>query len=119
MTKHTNFRIEQPVASTLKIIFSGRLDIDSVAELWSSCVNSIQSSPKLLILDFKDVDYCDGAGIALIQVLQKRQITHNNICKINNLKPSFASLLEYIERQPDSAEQKLSLIHISEPTRPY
>jgi len=113
MTKHganksnINFRIEQPAASTLKIVFSGRLDVDSVAELWSSCVTAtIQSGPQSLILDFKDVDYCDGAGIALIQILQKQQTTHNHSCEINNLKPSFVSLLEYIEQQPDKAEQK-------------
>lgn len=113
MTKHDAkksnviFRIEQPEASTLEIIFSGRLDIDSVAELWHSCITTtIEHNPRSLILDFKDIDYCDGAGIALIETLQKQQIAHKRICEINNLKPDFKSLLAYIEQQPDKVELK-------------
>jgi phospholipid/cholesterol/gamma-HCH transport system permease protein len=104
--QNINFRIDRSDASTLKIIFSGRLDVDSIARLWSPCITAVQFGSQALILDFKDVDYCDGAGIALIQVLQKQQAICNHSCKIDNLKPSFASLLEYIELQPNQAEQK-------------
>lgn len=103
-----NFQIEKPSPDVLKIIFSGRLDIDSVAKLWHQCLTAVvQSFPPLLILDFTDVNYCDGAGIALIQMLQKQQGQHNHNCKIDNLNPDFKKLLEYIEQQPGKIEQKL------------
>lgn len=93
--------------STLKIVFSGRLDIDSVADIWLKCTADVAAArPYLLILDFKDVDYCDGAGYALIETLQKQQILDKHIYKIDNLASSFEGLLEYIKKQSYKIEQK-------------
>lgn len=97
-----DFRIEESAATTLKIFFSGKLDVDSVAKFWSHCTKQVaQRRPQLLILDFQEVDYCDGAGIALIQNLQRQQVAYNHHCKIENLKPSFQSLLSYFGQRPN------------------
>lgn len=104
----TSFHIETPAANVLQVFFSGRLDIDSVADFWSACMDAIaQRQPHSLLLDFKDVYYCDGAGVALIQALQKRQYEAKHGCEIANLKPDFRGLLDYIEHQSGTAEQKV------------
>ncbi|MBU0745051.1 MAG: MlaE family lipid ABC transporter permease subunit [Gammaproteobacteria bacterium] len=100
-----SFRTKKSLPNQLEIIFSGKLDVDQVASIWHDCVSKLtQERPNSLILNFKEVDYCDGAGIALIQALQKQQSVDNNSCFIINLAPNFQQLLEYIEAQPDKVE---------------
>lgn len=106
-----NFRVEEPAPGKLKLVFSGRLDIDTVAELWHPCWFTVSKHrPDDLILDLKSVDYCDGAGVALIQALQKQQIERHQHCLISDLKPQFQQLIDFIEQQPHKveAEQKIS-----------
>ncbi|EKE01523.1 MAG: hypothetical protein ACD_21C00107G0001 [uncultured bacterium] len=104
-----SFRIEKLSTDKLKIIFSGRLDVDSVAKLWDPCTTIVtQNSPTSLILDFKDVAYCDGAGIALIQTLRKHQIEQKLDCIIDNLQADFQNLLQYIDQQPDKPKQEIA-----------
>ena len=104
------FRIEKLSADTLGIIFSGKLDEDSVAKIWHECVTTVAGQhPSSLVLDFKQVEYCDGASIALIQVLQKQQVKNNSSCVIRNLKANFQKLLDYIEQQPNKVEHSLLL----------
>lgn len=102
------FHIEQSSQDTLKIIFSGVLNVENVAKIWQECVaNVTKQTHNTLILDFKAVDYCDGAGIALIKTLQRQQAKHNN-CIIMGLKPNFQQLLDYIEQQPGKVDVESS-----------
>jgi phospholipid/cholesterol/gamma-HCH transport system permease protein len=110
-----SFRIEKSAHDILEIVFSGKLDVDNVAKIWDACVSLVvQKQPKSLILNFKDVDYCDGAGIALIKTLQNQQSDSNHACAIHDLKSDFQQLLEYIEKQPDNIEPE-SLLNESFP----
>lgn len=103
-----SFRIEKSSHDTLEIVFSGKLDVDNVANIWQDCISLvIQKQPQLLNLNFKEVDYCDGAGIALIKTLQKQQSEHNHACVIQELESNFQKLLEYIENQPDKVEPEV------------
>lgn len=105
-----NFHIEKSLPDTLKIVFAGTLDVDGVAKIWRACVRAVEEqSPNSLFLDFSKVDYCDGAGIALIKVLQRQQTKHNNVCTIHGLKPNFQKLFAYIEQQPNKVEVDTSL----------
>jgi len=89
----------------LLITFSGRLDMDSVADLWPKTFASLkQYQPKIITLDLKAVDYCDGAGIALLLAIEKHQTTNQHSCKIINLRPDLQKLLAHIEAQPDKVE---------------
>ncbi len=91
---------------TLKIVFSGKLDLEKVSKIWQPCTDAVtKQSPTLLILDFNEVNYCDGAGLALIRVLQRKQAKDKKSCTISGLKPTFQKLLEYIEQHPDEVSQ--------------
>lgn len=104
-----SFYVEKSSDNTLKITFSGKLDVDSVAKIWQPCVCVVREQhPNFLVLDFKDVDYCDGAGIALIEVLQRQQLRRDKSSTIHNLNPNFQKFLEYVEQQHSNVEQVTS-----------
>jgi len=103
-----DFQVEKLPNKDLKLIFSKRLDVDSVAKIWSDSLSIVnQHKPNSLLLDFEQVEYCDGAGIALIRTLQKNQIKLGGKAVIQNLKPDFYRSLEYIEKQPDRVDQEI------------
>jgi len=105
---NTDFQIEQQEDNCWKIIFSGRLDMDSVADIWSECCDAVDKHrPALLVLDFQGADYCDGAGIALIQALQNKQKNNHCSCQIENLLSDFQKLLDHIEEISAQKQQKI------------
>lgn len=98
-----------------KVTFAGRLDIDSVAELWQPCATALMQrypQPSKLLLDVAAVDYCDIAGITFLQTLRKAQLQRKADCEvlIINLRADLNKLLTYIEQQPDPGE-KQNLLH--------
>jgi phospholipid/cholesterol/gamma-HCH transport system permease protein len=101
-----DFEITTPASETLKLTFLCQLDNDTVPKLWNTTLAAIkQQQPSLLILDLKNVTYCNGAGIALLQKLQSAKVK----CEILNLKPDFQNLLTTIEQSPDkSAKETLA-----------
>lgn len=112
-----NFRLEELNSDTLKIVFTGRLNIDTVAQLWQPCSAAIlKAHPTKLILELSAVDYCDIAGITFLQALRREQAKKNASCEIANLKKNFHDLLLYIEKQQDPRE-KQSLLKQNLPER--
>ena len=88
------FRTEEPTAGTLKIFFSGTLDVDHVAELWQPCLALLLiHKPTKLILDLAAVDYCDVTGITFLQALAKEQGKRNATYEMINLRADFQRLL--------------------------
>jgi len=110
-----SFQIKEINPSTLQVSFSGRLDMDSVAKMWQPCLLAVTKyHPKQLSLEMKDVDYCDGAGAALIQTLQKQQIDTNGSCSIENLRSDFKNLLaNESDQHAKLAAQSLATIKLN------
>ena len=71
-----------------RLVFSGRLDARSVAAVWEEALEAVRQSGQNSI-DASEVEYCDGAGIALLWELQRRGVE-----EISGLKPEIAKLLE-------------------------
>ena len=75
----------------LRLVFSGRLDAKSVAGVWGQALDAVRQGGHISI-DASEVEYCDGAGIALLWELQGRGVE-----EISGLKPEIATLLEPFE----------------------
>lgn len=77
------------------ISLSCRLDMQSVSELWNTLF-SLQTThhPSKLIIDAKNVSYCDGAGIALFCELKKNQEKSHAQFELINLQKDFQQLFE-------------------------
>lgn len=99
-----NCKIEKLPSNAVKINFSGRLDVDSVTSLWTNCLAEVTKlQPQSLVLELAHVDYIDSAGMALLQVLQNQQTSAHHSCTIQNLKPDFQQLFDYINRKVEKA----------------
>ena len=84
----------------VRLVFSGRLDATSVAAVWRQALDAVQQSGPISI-DASEVEYCDGAGIALLWELQRRGVE-----EISGLKPELAKLLEpFAEAKRNDGEQ--------------
>jgi phospholipid/cholesterol/gamma-HCH transport system permease protein len=96
-----NLQTEELSQDTLKLIFSGRLDINLVAKLWTTSLSIVENrKPETLILELGDVNYCDGSGIALIQTLQRKQQQNNRKVLLHNLNEKFQHLLDRVGNCP-------------------
>ncbi len=94
------------------ICLAGRLDAQSVANLWRDVIKKIPvNKPARLTIDLEKVEYLDSAGAMFICHL-KRFASNKGIKKIyfSNLKPEYSSLIEFA----GSITQEESLIFLPE-----
>lgn len=77
----------------LTIQISGRLIASSIAETWQTARQAIiDNTVSEILIDASQVDYCDGAGIAMLFDL--RQCAGKRPLTLDGLKPEFTQLLE-------------------------
>lgn len=90
-----DLRLEGPRDGLLKLIFSGQLDAATTGTVWRRAEAAItKSKPKDVIVDAAGIDYCDGAGIALLVHLRSLQNESGGSLQIEGLRPEFESLLQ-------------------------
>lgn len=85
------------------LVFSARLDAASVSRVWQEATSVSQPGK----VDVSQVDYCDGAGLALLWELKKKG------GDIVGLKPDFQKMLEPFaeaERKTGQPRKKQSTI---------
>ncbi|MEO8536910.1 MAG: MlaE family lipid ABC transporter permease subunit [Betaproteobacteria bacterium] len=80
------------------LALSGRLDATTIRGVWAQGRRAIADAPaKRVVVDAAGVDYCDGAGIALlIDLIQQRQ---PGDVEVTNLRPAFETLLHQFDTQ--------------------
>jgi phospholipid/cholesterol/gamma-HCH transport system permease protein len=78
--------IKESDGSRLKL--SGRLDAEGVSGAWERALRTADETHRITV-DASGVEYCDGAGLALLWELQRR-----GGGQISGLKPEIAKLLQ-------------------------
>jgi phospholipid/cholesterol/gamma-HCH transport system permease protein len=80
------------------LALSGRLDADTIHDLWRAALRAVmEAGARPVVVDAAGVDYCDGAGIALlVDLLRQPRPTP---VAIANLKPAFTALLRQFDPQ--------------------
>jgi phospholipid/cholesterol/gamma-HCH transport system permease protein len=75
---------------------SGRLDASTIRDLWQQALRAVADArARRIVVDAAGVDYCDGAGIALlVDLLRQRP---DGEVAIENLKPRFDALLKQFD----------------------
>ena len=92
---HTDYQINK---DNLKLTIQGRLDADSVAQIWSEAIKKLSDTkPSLLEVDAVGIEYCDGAGAALLLQLKQRQEQENLQFSIKGLKTEFEQLIKIFD----------------------
>ena len=84
--------------SRLRLVISGKLDAESTSRLWSQALEKVgQVEPQTLVVDATGVDYCDGAGMALLVRLQAAQQRSAGQIQIKGLRSEFKQLLRLFD----------------------
>lgn len=96
-------RFEAPREGSFTVVFAGRLDTTTTGSVWRPASSALQKArAKSAVVDASAVDYCDGAGAALLIHLGDVQRRAGGRFEIAGLRPEFASLLD--DWTPEAAE---------------
>lgn len=96
----TNYKLDK---GNLTLTIQGCLDADAVSLIWSKAVKKLSDTkPTLLEVDATGIEYCDGAGAALILHLKQKQEKENRQFLIKGLKTEFERLIELFDPGPVS-----------------
>jgi phospholipid/cholesterol/gamma-HCH transport system permease protein len=80
------------------IALAGRLDAYSVGPLWSAARATLASHPRTkLTVDCRAVDYCDGAGVALLLDMLRQPRASGADVHIEGLAERFRNLLDQFD----------------------
>ncbi|MGE5088966.1 MAG: ABC transporter permease [Candidatus Levyibacteriota bacterium] len=86
------------------LALSGRLEASTVRGVWAEGRKAIaEASGRRVVVDAADVDYCDGAGVAMLVNLMQ-QAGPGNV-EVENLKPAFAALLRQFDPERLARDQ--------------
>ena len=80
------------------LALSGRLDADTIPDLWRTALQAVNDAGvRPVVVDAAGVDYCDGAGIALLVDLLRQP--RPAPVAVENLQPKFTALLRQFDPQ--------------------
>ncbi len=80
------------------IALSGRLDAYSVGPLWAQAHDALRANPRAKVtVDCSSVEYCDGAGVALLVDLLRQPRPADAAVEIRGLADRFRKLLDQFD----------------------
>jgi phospholipid/cholesterol/gamma-HCH transport system permease protein len=89
-----DLRSEMTRDGSMKLTFVGRLDSSTTGNVWRQATAAVSGSKaEYVVVDANGVEYCDGAGIALLVHLRHLQDKAAGNLRIDGLRPEFANLL--------------------------
>lgn len=84
-----------PDAATPTIALAGRLDAVSLGPVWAQARQALARNPdRPVVVDCRGVDYCDGAGVALLVDLLRTERAPEAAVRIEGLQEGFQRLLD-------------------------
>jgi len=104
----------RPASRGLSLVLSGRLDSASIGEAWDHVIGDVATRrPAELVIDATKLDYCDGAGAALLLHLKAQQSARNATFGITGASEQITSLIALYDvssnPSPAPAPEPLSL----------
>ena len=75
------------------MIIAGRLDAETTGTIWRRAVSNVKAANTTnVVVDASGIEYCDGAGIALVELRELQRRKGGNL-EITGLLAQFADLL--------------------------
>jgi phospholipid/cholesterol/gamma-HCH transport system permease protein len=82
-------------AATPTIALAGRLEAVSLGPVWTQARQALARNPdRPVVVDCRRVDYCDGAGVALLVDLLRTERAPGAAVRIEGLRDGFQRLLD-------------------------
>ncbi len=92
------FDFQEAADGAVRLVFSGRLDRDAAAAVWTEATGKLRrSKASQAIVQAGDVTYCDGAGIALLVELKRIQADSGGQIEIEGLADRFGQVMALFE----------------------
>jgi phospholipid/cholesterol/gamma-HCH transport system permease protein len=83
-----------------RVVFKGRLSTQSVTDNWDSLAQRLRAAPvKTLEVDVSGVDFCGGAGFALLRYLNMGKMTPGAKVSVVGLAEGFQRIFEGFTRE--------------------
>jgi phospholipid/cholesterol/gamma-HCH transport system permease protein len=77
------------------IRFRRRLDVVSTGKVWAPALAALRrAGPRRVVVEAGEVEYCDGAGVALLFEMKRRQAARDAEFEIRGLSSRFQDLLD-------------------------
>lgn len=90
-------RVERSGEETV-LVLAGRLDDAAVAGCWSKAMGEARTAQAGLRVDCAKVDFCGGAGFALLMALEERAQETKKSFVVEGLPQRFRAMYEQIDR---------------------
>ena len=103
----------------LKLVIAGKLNTEAAGRLWTRTIRKVtKSAPDVLVVDAGGIEYCDGAGTALLLQLKRVQERNSGTIEIDGLRPEFEKLLTLFDPGKIGAPERLpnSFVRLAEST---
>jgi phospholipid/cholesterol/gamma-HCH transport system permease protein len=83
-----------------RVVLKGRLSARTVVDCWNSLERELRPAPvKILNVDVSAVDFCGGAGFALLRYLNMGKMTPGATVSVVGLAAEFQTIFEGFTRQ--------------------
>ena len=94
------------------LLLSGRLDAYSVSSLWNEALAALTARGAVpVVIDASEVEYCDGAGVALLIDLLRQPRSSGNEVQVRNLRSPFDRLFRQFDPKRFSPQPALPPVH--------
>jgi phospholipid/cholesterol/gamma-HCH transport system permease protein len=92
------FELKTLSGNAAALLLTGRLDARAVAVVWPALAKRLEESPpSALEVDASAVEYCDGAGLALLQHLKMGGMAvRGELVTVRGLRPELLKLFEKV-----------------------
>ncbi|MGE5294190.1 MAG: ABC transporter permease [Solirubrobacterales bacterium] len=105
----TSLEYETREGGVVRLVVKGKLDAERVGSLWTQIVGKVVGSrPPRVEVDARQMDGCDGVGIALLQELKARQEGAQGEFHIEGLREELAELMTLFEVGPAARPERRS-----------
>ena len=109
-----SFHMNMIAPGVLGVKIIGRLDSMSTGNIWRETNLKIdRTSPKRVIVDASEIEYCDGSGVGFLFELRQRQQKGGGDLEIRGLHSEFQQLLDLFdpsdfEKSPETQPGSIS-----------
>jgi phospholipid/cholesterol/gamma-HCH transport system permease protein len=113
-SRSSSFHMNMIAPSVLGVKIIGRLDSMSTGNIWRETNLELdRTSPKRVIVDASEIEYCDGSGIGFLFGLRQRQEKGGGDLEIRGLQSEFQQLLDLFdpsefEESPETQPRPIS-----------
>jgi phospholipid/cholesterol/gamma-HCH transport system permease protein len=113
-TSSSSIHMSMIAPDVLGVKIIGRLDSMSTGNIWRETNLELdRTSPKQVIVDASEIEYCDGSGIGYLFGLRQRQKKGGGDLEIRGLQAEFQQLLDLFDPSEFEGSPEIPPGHIS------